>query len=70
MFQVSHWDLPLSQEFWEEVEIAYPTPSIGSQGRNVPFREDVLESAIKTTVSVANCHPLVSPLLETVDGNE
>ena len=35
---------------------------VGAYGRNVPFREDIIESVIRTTVSVANGHPLVPPL--------
>ena len=50
--------------------IPEPTSSIGSQGRNVPFKEDVVESTIRTSVSVANDHPLVPLPLETVDVNE
>ena len=44
--------------------------SVGTQGRNVPFREDIVESVIRTSVSVANDHPLVPPPLEMVNGNE
>ena len=43
-----------------------PPPSTGSQGRNILFTEDIVESAIRTTVSVANCHPSVLPPLEMV----
>ena len=34
--------------------------STGTQGRNVLFREDIVEVVIRTTVSVADFHPLVS----------
>ena len=37
---------------------------------NVPFREDVVESAIRTTVSVASGCPLVLDPLETIDIDE
>ena len=47
-----------------------PASSAGPQGRNVPFREDMVESVIRTIVSVANNHPSMLPSLETVDGNE
>ena len=40
--------------------------SISSQGRNVLFREGIVKSAVRTTVSVANIHPLVPPPLEMV----
>ena len=44
-----------------------PASSIGSQGRNVPFREDIVESAIRPTVLVANSHTSVPSHLEMVD---
>ena len=47
-----------------------PASSTGAQGRNFPFREDRVESAIRTTVSVANGCPLVPPLLDMVDNDE
>ena len=43
-----------------------PASSTGTQGRNVPFGEDIVESAIRSTVSVANVCPTVLPPLETV----
>ena len=42
-------------------QIPEPASSIGSQGSNIPFREDVVKSAIWTTVSVTNGHPSVLP---------
>ena len=51
-------------------QILEPCSSISFQGRNVPFREDVIESAVRTTVLVANSHPAVLPTLELADINE
>ena len=45
-----------------------PTSSAGAQGRSVPFREDIVKSTIRTTVSVANGHPSVLPPLEMING--
>ena len=44
-----------------------PASSTGSQGRNICFREAIVESVIRTTVLVANSHPLVLPPLEMVN---
>ena len=49
--------------------IPEPASSVGSQGRNIPFREDIVESPIRTTISVANDHPLVLPPLKMVNIN-
>ena len=49
--------------------IQEPASSVGSQGRNIPFK-DIVRSAIRTTVLVANGHPSVLPPLEMVDVNE
>ena len=38
-----------------------PASSAGTQGRNVPFGKGVGESAIRTTVSVANGDPSMLP---------
>ena len=51
-------------------QILAPASSFGSQGRNIPFREDIVEPAVRTTVSVANNHPWVPPPLETAGSNE
>ena len=45
-----------------------PISSVGTHGRNFPFRKDIVESVIKTTVSVVNGHPLVLLPLEMFDG--
>ena len=34
-----------------------PISSADAQGRNVPFREDIVEPVIRTTVSVAHSCP-------------
>ena len=47
-----------------------PVSSAGTQSRNVPFSEDIVESVIRTTVAVANNCPSMLPPLETVNGNE
>ena len=47
-----------------------PVFSVGAYGRNVPFREDIVELVNRTTVSVANSHPSVLPPLEMVSGGE
>ena len=47
-----------------------PASSTCSQGRNIPFRKDIIELAIRTTVSVAHSHPLVLTALKTVNVNE
>ena len=46
-----------------------PTSSAGTQGRSVPFREDIVKSVIRSTVLVANGHPSVPPPLEMVNGD-
>ena len=71
LFQVLQWDPPLSRapgRGWNWIPV--PVSSIGSQGRNVPFRGDMVESAIRTAVLVANGHPSVPPPLETVYIND
>ena len=47
--------------------ILEPTSSIGSQCRNIPFREDIVESAVRTTVSVPDSHPSEPSPLQTVN---
>ena len=61
--------LESSRKRWKP-QILEPATSIGFWDRNIPFREDIVESAVRTTVSVANCCPLVSPPLEMVDADE
>ena len=47
-----------------------PASSAGAQSGNVTFREDIVESVIRTTAVVTNSHPSIPPPLETVDGDE
>ena len=54
MAYISQWALsPLFENSREEVDnwVLDHACSAGTQGRNVPYREDIGESAIKTTVS-------------------
>ena len=48
-------------------QILEPASSIGSQGRSIPFREDVVESATRASFLVASNHPSVPPPLEMVN---
>ena len=57
---------PLSQEFQQEFEAGYqnmPLPLAFKAGP-FPFRQDLVKSAISTTVSIANGHLSVWPPLE------
>ena len=47
-----------------------PVSFVGAYGRNVPLREGIVESVIRTTVSVANGHHSVPSPLEIVNGDE
>ena len=51
-------------------KIPEPVSSICCQGKNIPFREDIVESAIRATVLVANSHPSVPHPLELVNVDE
>ena len=44
-----------------------PASSADAQGRSVPFRQDIVKLVIRSTISVANNHPLVPPPLEMVN---
>ena len=66
---------PIRPPLWRTLgrgwsQVPDPASSAGNQDRNVPFREDIVESVIRTTVSVANGHPLVPPPFEMANGNE
>ena len=47
-----------------------PASSTGAQSGNVPFREDIVKSVIRTTVLASHSHPLISPSLEIVNGDK
>ena len=47
-----------------------PVSSASTLSGNVPFREDMAKSVIRTTVAVANSCPLIPPPLERVDNKE
>ena len=51
-------------------QISAPTSSTVTQSGNVPFREDIVESVIRTTVVVSNSHPSILSPLEMVSGEE
>ena len=53
-----------------KIKILDPASSAGYQGRKLIFRKDILESAIRSTVSVANGYPSVLSPLGMFDINE